>query len=157
MSDPSAASTLVFPAGVRSVSSGSASSREAELRAARAGPPTHGKSTPASSAPARTMVPASLAIRAARFCEFSNIAGKSTWRMAFEPPRSGTARGQDSCFRRAGGGVVVRAGQFYPHHPQAVEVVDVAGGGRHGPDGDLRVGAAEPIGQPLLPGRLGQP
>src|SRR5689334_8545587 len=111
ISEPSAASTRLLPAGVWSVSeTGSACSSDAELRA----------TSPL-------------------------------------PLRSAAARGEHPCAWRTGRRVSLRAGQFRGHDPQPVEVVHVAGGGRHGADGDLRVGAGEPVGQVLLAGRDDHP
>ena len=142
----------MLPAGVASVSStGSASSSDAELRATSPLPPTQGSSRPASSAPATTIVAASLARVRVRDSAFSDIGARDTCRRA-----ATCRRGQA---RRAGRirvrGVPVGVSSSAPvsavaHHPQPVEVVHVAGGGRHGADGDLRVRAGEPVGEVLL-------
>src|SRR5215218_10350344 len=80
ISEPSAASTVVLPAGVRSVSStGRASSSDAEFLAISPVPPTQGNRNPAMSAPARTIVAASLARVWDRDCTFSDIGDERTW------------------------------------------------------------------------------
>src|SRR5215218_5376936 len=80
INEPSAASTLVLPAGVLSVSStGSASSSELELRAASPVPPTVGNRRAASSTPATTIEAASFARVVDREGAFSDIGDEGTW------------------------------------------------------------------------------
>ena len=150
----------VLPAGVWSVSStGSASSSVAEFRATRPVPPTHGQQQAGDAAhPATTIVSGELGDQTKRH----RTSQRSPTSRAEDTRPPGATRAARLSLRRAAAGpgvrgvpvrrVRVRAGQRLGHHPQPVQVVHVAGGGRHGADGDLRVGAGEPVGQVLLAG-----
>ena len=158
ISEPSAASTRLLPAGVSSVSStGRASSSEAELRATSPRAADPGQQQPGQQRPGDDDRRGELGEQVrVRDCAFSDIGAEDTCPAAPSAEVRRGARAAPGC-AACRSACPRRAGEFLGHDAQPVEVVHVARGGGHGADGDLRVGAGEPVGQVLLAGGLDHP